>query len=87
MEQPVNQTGLAAITSETQSNNTGVSNGTQNISPTPESDEEGVNATGTFASLNGNNTSTDEVGRLPSNETQTAFNPDDQEVPTITPPH
>jgi hypothetical protein len=80
VEQPVNQTGLAAITSETQSNNTGLSNGTQNISPTPESDEEGVNATGTFASLNGNNTSTDEVGRLPSNETQTAFNPDDQEA-------
>ena len=58
VEQPVNQTGLSAITSETQSNNTSVSNGTQNISPTPESDEEGVNATGTFASLNGNNTST-----------------------------
>ena len=80
VEQPVNQTGLAAITSDTQSNNTGVSNGTQNLSPTPESDEQAVNATGTFASLDGNNTSTGEFGRLPSNETQAAFNPGEQDA-------
>ena len=75
VEQPVNETGLPAITSDTQSNNTGISNGTQNLSPTPESDEQAVNATGTFASLDGNNTSTDEFGRVSSNETQAAFNP------------
>ena len=80
VEQPVNQTGLAAITSDTQSNNTGVSNGTQNLSPTPESDEQAVNATGTFSSLDGNNTSTGEFGLLPSNETQAAFNPGEQDA-------
>ncbi|MGI8833196.1 MAG: hypothetical protein ACR2IS_11245, partial [Nitrososphaeraceae archaeon] len=80
MEQPVNQTGLPAITSDTQSNNTAVSNGTQNLSRTPESDEQGVNATGTFASLDGNNTSTDEFGLVPSNETQATFNPGELEA-------
>ena len=85
VEQPVNQTSLAAITSGTESNNTGVSNGTQNLSPTPESDEQavnatGVNATGTFVSLDGNNTSTGEFARLPSNETQAAFNPGEQDA-------
>jgi hypothetical protein len=80
VEQPVNQTGLAAITSDTQSNNTGVSNGTQNLSPTPESEEQAVNATGTFESLDGNNTSTAEFGRVPSNETQAAFNPGAQDA-------
>jgi hypothetical protein len=78
VEQPVNQTDLPAITSDTQSNSTGVSNGTQNLSSTPESDEQGVNATGTFASLDGNNTITDEFGRVHSNETQAAFNPGEQ---------
>jgi hypothetical protein len=80
VEQPVNQTGLPAITSDTQSNNTDVSNGTQNLSPTPESNEQGVNATGAFASLDGNNTSTDGFGLVPSNETQAAFNSGELEV-------
>jgi hypothetical protein len=74
VEQPVNQTGLPAITSAAQSNNTGVSNGTQDLSLAQESDDQGVNATGSFASLDGNNTSTDDLGRVPSNETQAASN-------------
>ena len=80
VEQPANLTGLPAIASDIQSNNTGISNSTQDLPLPPESDDQAVNATDTFASLDGNNTSTDEFGDVPSNETQAVFTPGEQEA-------
>ncbi|MGC2562203.1 MAG: hypothetical protein WA326_04260, partial [Nitrososphaeraceae archaeon] len=88
--QTTNQTGLPAITSDSQANDTSVSNATQGSSPTTDPEELATNTTDTLPlnttntlpsaeEINTNSTS-GESGSLTNNETRAAHNPGEQGV-------
>ena len=88
--QTTNQTSVPTITSDSQANNTSVSNATQGSSPSIETEELATNTTDTLPSnttntlplaeeINTNSTS-DESGGLINNVTRAASNPGEQEV-------